>query len=71
MSQFLLPHMEGVNLVNVIDDTDDLSTRRGGGLMILGPFPAIPRNAPKGNARQVDTHRDPPLVGLFSFEAAQ
>ena len=34
MPEFIL-RVEGVNLSNVIDDTNQLSVRRGGGLMIL------------------------------------
>ena len=34
MPEYLL-RVDGVNFANVIDDTDNLSTRRGGGLMVL------------------------------------
>ena len=34
MPEYVL-RVEGVNFADVIDDTDDLSTRRGGGLLVL------------------------------------
>jgi len=60
--------VEGVNLGNVLDDTDDLSTRRGGGLMLLNAaaqfhgmlesrIPTLTRVAIGAS------------IGLFTFEA--
>ena len=69
MSQFLL-RVEGVNLVNVIDDTDDLSTRRGGGLMILNAAAQLPKTLPKETRDRLTPIATSASIGLFSFEAA-
>lgn len=69
MSEFLL-RVEGVNLVNVIDDTDDLSTRRGGGLMILNAAAQLPETLQKETRDRLTPVATGASIGLFSFEAA-
>ncbi|HYH63675.1 MAG TPA: hypothetical protein VD866_03160 [Urbifossiella sp.] len=64
MPQYVL-RVEGVNHANVIDDTDDLSTRRGGGLMLLYAVrqlaPSFPELTPQATGAS---------VGLFTLDAA-
>ncbi len=55
--------VEAVNLASVLDDTDDLSTRRGGGLMLLNAVKEL-----KGFA--IDEIATGASIGLFSFNAA-
>ena len=69
MSLYLL-RVEGVNLVNVIDDTDDLSTRRGGGLMILNAAAQLPETLQKETRDRLRPVATGASIGLFSFEAA-
>jgi hypothetical protein len=69
MPQFLL-RVEGVNLVNVIDDTDDLSTRRGGGLMILNAASQLNETLDPKYRSRLQAIATGASIGLFSFEAA-
>jgi hypothetical protein len=70
--------IEGVNHGNIIDDTDDLSTRRGGGLTILN----APRQLKGDTQPGASVTLDPLIrnrltiintgasIGLFKFDAA-
>ncbi len=66
-----MPHyvlrVEGVNHAAVIDDTDDLSTRRGGGLMLLYAVHQLADQLPHLSLTPVSTGAS---IGLFTFDAA-
>ncbi|MDR3636734.1 MAG: hypothetical protein P4L84_23220 [Isosphaeraceae bacterium] len=68
MTQFLL-RVEAVNLVNVIDDTDDLSTRRGGGLMILNAATQMLETLRADIRTRLTPVATGASIGLFAFEA--
>ena len=57
--------IEGVNHAHCIDDTEDLSTRRGGGLMLLNATDQV-EQALKGLATPISTGAS---VGLFRLTA--
>lgn len=63
---YRLLHLEGVNLGNTIDDTEDLATRRGSGLLLLEAVDAV--------AKRFDHWLQPistgASVGLFELTAA-
>ncbi|MEO8164584.1 MAG: hypothetical protein ABI619_04235, partial [Betaproteobacteria bacterium] len=64
-----LLRVEGVNLSNVIDDTDQLSVRRGGGLMILNAPAALKDSlAPEIGDRLTEIATGA-SIGLFEFIA--
>ncbi|MBN9119963.1 MAG: hypothetical protein J0I06_12505 [Planctomycetes bacterium] len=65
MPTYLL-RVEGVNLRSVIWDTDDLSTRRGGGLMLLDAVTQLPEQLSALNLHPVATGAS---IGLFTFDA--
>ena len=65
MPQYFL-RVEGVNLANVLDDTDDLSTRRGGGLMLLNAVRQMPTTFNAVTLKPIATGAS---VGLFEFDA--
>ena len=67
--RFLL-RVEGVNLSNVIDDTDQLSVRRGGGLMILNASPALASLLPSDLQGLLNPIATGASIGLFEFDAA-
>lgn len=56
--------MEGVNLANVIEDTQDLSTIRGGGLLLLHAVQKAKERMP--HLHEISTGAS---AGLFSFTA--
>jgi len=62
MPKFFL-RVEGVNLANVIFDTDDLSTRRGGGLMVLNATGEVSKVVPNANAIATGAS-----IGIFTLE---
>ncbi len=68
--QYVL-RIEGVNLGNVIDDTDQLSVRRGGGLMILNAATQLLELLPADvrSKFQVVPISTGASIGLFEFEA--
>jgi hypothetical protein len=68
MPMFLL-RVEGVNLASVIDDTDDLSTRRGGGLMVLNAARQLRETLPKAIRERLTLIAQGASIGLFQFEA--
>ena len=57
--------VEAVNLANFITDTEDLSTIRGGGLLLLEAVDRIPHEA----ARDLQTLTTGASAGLYRFEA--
>lgn len=57
--------MEGVNLANVVGDTQDLSTIRGGGLLLLDAIKEADQIIPGLEALSSGAS-----TGMFSFEAA-
>jgi hypothetical protein len=69
--------VEGVNLGTVIDDTDDLSTRRGGGLMVLNAIRQMKDHNQQDSPGTLDKEVRDRLkiissgasIGLFTFEA--
>ena len=63
--------IEGVNLSNVIDDTDQLSVRRGGGLMILNTAPALKKLLPADIESRLTEIATGASIGLFEFEATE
>jgi hypothetical protein len=68
-SRKYLLRIEGVNLTNVIDDTDHLSVRRGGGLMILNAateFMGSFKDATVHHMKEIATGAS---IGLFEFKA--
>lgn len=66
--RFLL-RIEGVNLANVIDDTDQLSIRRGGGLMMLNAVASLRQILPADVYSQIEEIATGASIGLFEFEA--
>ncbi len=70
MPQYYL-RVEGVNLGNVLDDTDDLSTRRGGGLMLLNAAEQLLKTlTPIELSRRLKPVATGASIGLFTFDAA-
>lgn len=70
MPQYLL-RVEAVNLGAVIDDTDDLSTRRGSGLMLLYAVRQLLETlSPPELRTRLHSVATGASVGLFTFEAA-
>lgn len=68
-NQTFLLRIEGVNLSNVIDDTDQLSVRRGGGLMILNAAAellSLLKQETRDRLTEVATGAS---IGLFRFDA--
>ena len=61
-----LLRVEGVNLRSVIWDTDDLSTRRGGGLMLLN---AVAQLRDQFSALDLKSVATGASIGLFTFTA--
>ncbi len=76
MPTYLL-RVEAVNLSNIIDDTDDRSTRRGGGLLLLnairqlkeGPEIGTPSTLDRSISDQLKVIDIGASIGLFRFEA--
>lgn len=64
-----LLRVEGMNLVNVIDDTDQLSVRRGGGLMILNAAMEFLGSLDKNLRERLSEIATGASIGLFEFEA--
>lgn len=66
MSRYYL-RLEAVNLSNFVGDTQDLSTIRGGGLLLLGAVEGLSIDLPYvGDFREVSTGAS---AGLYEFEA--
>jgi hypothetical protein len=65
-----LLRVEGVNLANVIDDTDQLSVRRGGGLMVLNVATELKELLPQEVGSRLRPIATGASIGLFEFEAA-
>ena len=68
MPQFLL-RVEGVNLANVIDDTDNISTRRGGGLMVLNAAGQLLETLDLQYRKRLHAVATGASIGLYTFEA--
>ncbi|MEX1027910.1 MAG: hypothetical protein WD049_07880 [Candidatus Paceibacterota bacterium] len=66
--RFLL-RVEGVNLANVIDDTDQLSTRRGGGLMVLNAATQLRESLAEDLQARLSEIATGASIGLFEFQA--
>lgn len=69
MPQFLI-RVEGFNLTNVIDDTDQLSVRRGGGLMVLNAVLKLKESLSPELQDRLTEIATAASIGLFEFEAA-
>lgn len=67
-NRYLL-RVEGVNLGNVIDDTDQLSVRRGGGLMILNAATELKDLLPAEIGERLQPIATGASIALFEFEA--
>lgn len=65
--RFLL-RVEGVNLANVIDDTDQLSTRRGGGLMILNAATQLRESLAEDLQHRLIEIATGASIGLFELQ---
>ena len=68
MLEFIL-RVEGVNLSNVIDDTNQLSIRRGGGLMILNAARELKGLLPAEISNKLTDIATGASIALFVFEA--
>ena len=68
MPEFIL-RVEGVNLSNVIDDTNQLSIRRGGGLMILNAARELKGLLPAEISNKLTDIATGASIALFVFEA--
>ena len=68
MPSFLL-RLEGVNHSSIIHDTDDLSTRRGGGLMLLNAAAQLKSKLPESLSEKLTEIATGASVGLFQFTA--
>lgn len=61
--------VEGVNLGNIIDDTDQLSVRRGGGLMLLNVATQLQSLLPMHVAERLTEIATGASIALFEFQA--
>ena len=68
MPKYLL-RVEGVNQASVIEDTDDLSTRRGGGLMILNAARQLISTLPSAVGKRLSPIATGASIGLYKFQA--
>ena len=62
-----LLRVEGVNLANVIDDTDQISVRRGGGLMILNAAAELKESLDPSIRYRLTEIATGASIGLFEF----
>lgn len=62
--------MEGVNLANFVYDTQDLSTVRGGGLLLLDAVKIVQNASQQGAALSLSPISTGASSGLFEFEAS-
>ena len=65
-----LLRVEAVNLSSVIDDTNQLSVRRGGGLMVLNAATSLCQLLPDDLSGQLQEVATGASIGLFGFSAA-
>lgn len=70
MPTYLL-RIEGVNLRSVIWDTDDLSTRRGGGLLLLDAVKQFAETVPEPARSRLLPMATGASIGLFTFDATE
>ncbi|NBO93136.1 MAG: hypothetical protein EBV06_12630 [Planctomycetia bacterium] len=68
MPEFFL-RVEAVNLGNTILDTDNISTRRGGGLMLLNSVALLQKNLPVSHGNRLIPIATGASIGLFQFTA--
>lgn len=63
-----LLRVEGVNHSNIIDDTDQLSVRRGGGLMLLNAVVELNGSLPPGIGDRLEVVATGASIGLYEFQ---
>lgn len=71
MAKYIL-RVEAVNIYDLIKDTQNLSTIRGAGLMILdaaGKIENMPDNSKEVKIKKIETISTGASIGMFSFEA--
>lgn len=64
-----LLRVEGVNHINIIDDTDQLSVRRGGGLMLLNAVVDLKESLPPGIGDRLEVVATGASIGMYEFRA--
>ncbi|MEM9943146.1 MAG: hypothetical protein AAF939_16400 [Planctomycetota bacterium] len=64
-----LLRFEGVNLGEIIDDTDQISARRGGGLMMLDAAGSLPSMLDPAVGKRLNEIQTGASIGLFEFES--
>ncbi|MFO0869069.1 MAG: hypothetical protein U0935_08945 [Pirellulales bacterium] len=69
MARYLL-RVEGVNHANIIDDTDQLSVRRGGGLMLLNLASQLKELLPKHLGARLTPIATGASIALYEWEAS-